>query len=163
MTPNSSTELKFTAEYWIKKLQLIPHPEGGFYKETFQSNHQLDDERQYTTIFYLLKEGQFSAFHRLGSDEIWHHYHGGELEISMLGMEGPKTETLGIGENANPQILVPAETWFTAAPVSGVDFVLCGCTMSPGFSMEQFEFGVFADLVLQFPDLELFLKARCIR
>ena len=163
-----------TAQYWIGHLQLNPHPEGGYYREVYLSENRFkkreDDafpsgRRFYSSIYYLLEKGQFSAFHRLKSNEIWHHYAGRSAEITILTGSGLKTMLLGKNLLKSEQFeqLVPANTWFTVAPSSGTNFVLCGCTMVPGFEFEDFELGTKKILLQQFPEFATLIKLRCIR
>lgn len=115
---------------WIRDLGLIPHPEGGFYRETQRS-------RRCTTIVYLLPEGAFSAWHRLrGADEVWHFYAGAPLSLWLLDGAGLREVVLG-----GPGVfhgVVPAETWQAARPKAG-GYSLVGCTVAPPFTFERFE------------------------
>jgi hypothetical protein len=135
----------------IRRLGLTPHPEGGYYRETFRSPLTLDlpDGRRRsasTAIHYLLPPGARSAWHRVASDEVWHHYGGGVLRLHLLGVG---TRTL---DSSNPQVVVPAGTWQAAEPER--DGVLCGCTVAPGFDFADFEMGSVAALRREFPDQE---------
>jgi hypothetical protein len=133
----------------IERLQLTPHPEGGFYKEVFRdlARVRFADGRERsagTTIYYHLPEGTFSAFHRLRATEIWHRYGGGALRLHMLGLDSL------VLDEANPQAVVPANTW-QAAELVGPG-VLCGCTVFPGFELEDFELAGPEALLRQFPE-----------
>lgn len=119
---------KRTAEYWIKRLRLRPHPEGGYYRETYRAPEMIakaDLPRRYngrralaTAIYFLLRGDQCSAFHRLKSDEIWHFYDGSPLFIFVIGNDGRLT-TAKLGLNAEegeqPQFVIRAGAWFAAA------------------------------------------------
>jgi uncharacterized protein len=132
----------------IHRLGLVPHPEGGYYRETFRSSLTLDlpDGRRRsasTAIHYLLPPGTRSAWHRVASDEVWHHYDGGPLRLHLLG-----TGTRRL-DRSEPQVVVPAGVWQAAEPEG--EGVLCGCTVAPGFDFADFEMGSAAELLREFP------------
>lgn len=126
----------------VEKLGLSPHPEGGFYKETYRSAHS-------TAILYLLQEGEKSNLHRIKSDEVWHWHRGGVLELTQISPEG-KAETVLVGPD-KPQHVVPAGWWFGGRPAKGAGYVLCGCTVAPPFDFKDFELGKRLKLVEEFP------------
>lgn len=148
----------------IKHLDLQPHPEGGFFKETYRSNavFQPNDEfysgaatRNYSTaIYFLLTKGNFSAFHRIKADEVWHFYQGDTLLVHCISPEG-KYYTLSVGPQISattqPQAVVPAGTWFASEVISTGEFALVGCTVSPGFDFQDFELANREALVEEFP------------
>jgi predicted cupin superfamily sugar epimerase len=151
------------AVYWIKHLQLSPHPEGGFYKEIYRSNEQIEknslpqrftSSRNFSTaIYFLLRSSDRSVFHRIKSDELWHFYAGSMLEIFVLQDGRLQVFKLGsnLERNESLQVLIPAGSWF-GARVSQVDtYTLAGCTVAPGFDFEDFEIANCDDLVNQFP------------
>lgn len=123
-----------TAAELIERLGLQRHPEGGWYRETFR-------EAASTAIFYLLQQGEASAWHRvLGSTEVWHHYAGGPLRLSLAPPEGPaRALVLGPGllDGHAPQAVVPAGWWQAAEPLG--DWTLTGCTVAPAFDFAAFE------------------------
>jgi uncharacterized protein len=132
----------------VRRLGLRPHPEGGFYAETFRSPLRLalPDGRHRsasTAIHYLLPPGAWSTWHRVRSDEVWHHYDGGALRLHRLGMSSVRLD------RTNPQAVVPAGVWQAAEPEGAA--VLCGCTVAPGFEFEDFEIGSSAPLAAEFP------------
>ena len=144
----------------IRELGLAPHPEGGFYRETFRAEplpFELPDRgvrSASTAIYFLLEGADFSAFHRVTSDEVWHHYCGGPLELHTLDRErGYARVVLGarvdLGER--PQHVVRAGV-YQAARLGAPGFVLCGCTVAPGFDFADFEMPPHAELARQFPD-----------
>lgn len=151
------------ATYWIDKLQLTPHPEGGFFKETYRSNEQVDKDhlplrfggtRSFSTaIYFLLRSQDRSLFHRIKSDEIWHHYAGSSLTIYVLTETGLTTYKLGTSlENGESvQVVIPANCWFGAMVNEPDSYVLAGCTVSPGFDFHDFELAHRADLLHAFP------------
>ena len=134
---------------------LRPHPEGGFYRETFRSQAilHLPDGRvraASTAIYYLLTPGAYSAWHRVASDEVWHHYDGGALRIHRLGI-GP----VRLGRD-NPQAVVEAGVWQAAEPDG--EAVLVGCTVAPGFDFEDFALGEAEELLREFPEEEVLIR-----
>jgi uncharacterized protein len=140
----------------IERLGLVPHPEGGFFRETFRSGRVLDGTKRSasTAIYFLLPAGVFSAFHVIrGADEIWHHYAGEPVEIHTISASGEhRVEVLGgdLEEGERPQLVVPAGTLQAAVPW-GDTFALCGCTVSPGFDFADFEMPAREDLLRRFP------------
>jgi len=128
-----------TADEIIKKLNLAPHPEGGHYRETFRDIEQ-NGRACSTAIFYLLKAGEISHWHRIDVVEVWHWYAGAALELSHTGPGGePLAQILGadIAQNQLPQIIVPAQEWQSARSLG--DWTLTGCTVAPGFEFTSFE------------------------
>lgn len=154
-------------DYYIENLMLIQHPEGGYYKETYRSDECILTAEHLkrnvsTGIYYLLKEHEFSAFHRIKSDEMWHFYDGtGILEILILKDNTLKIQELGlkIDQGQSPQILVPANHWFAARIKNNNGFVLAGCTVAPGFDFKDFEMAKADQLRNDFPSCkEIILK-----
>jgi predicted cupin superfamily sugar epimerase len=155
--------MSLSAEYWIRTLHLQPHPEGGFFAETWRSHLRIPrtslpeiftgDRSMGTAIYYLLTPGSFSHLHRLRTDEIWHHYDGGVLQISVLQQDGSmKQYMLGKAAGATPQLVIPAGVWFGAKPLFPGEYVLAGCTMAPGFDFDDFEMGSRDMLLREYPD-----------
>lgn len=127
-------------------LGLRPHPEGGFYREVFRSSSQVmpADERgaraALTTIYFLLPQGSVSRWHRVASDEVWHLYEGGSLELLELRASGRdlvrhRLGPIG-GDNSAPVCTIRAGLWQAARPLG--DYVLVGCTVGPGFDFADF-------------------------
>ncbi len=142
----------------IDAYELAPHPEGGFYRETFRSRSRVQtprgDRSASTAIFYLLPSGAFSAFHRvLGGDEVWHFYSGAALELHLLG-SGHCVITLSA---ESPQVIVPAGMWQAARSTGGHSFV--GCTVAPGFEFADFEIATRAALLTEFPSHRAIIEA----
>lgn len=131
-----------TPESLVRSLGLAPHPEGGFYRETYRSPAS-------TAILYLLPEGEKSNLHRIKHDELWHWHGGGVLELTQIAPDGT-AETVRVGPE-RPQHRVPGGWWFGAEPAKGAGFVLCGCTVAPPFEFKDFELGRRAKLVEAFP------------
>jgi predicted cupin superfamily sugar epimerase len=144
----------------VKRLGLAPHPEGGFFRETWRSPLVLSDlppdrraRAASTAIYFLLPAGTFSAFHRVASDEGWHHYDGDPLDLHLIDARG-EHEVIPLGRDFSrgerPQYVVPAGTWQAAVP-RGDRYALAGCTVAPGFDFADFEMPTRAELVARFP------------
>lgn len=133
-----------TAAELIRRLGLQPHPEGGWYRETWRDGQGRDGDGRTrgsgTAIYFLLEAGQRSEWHRVDAAEIWHHYAGGPLRLS-IAEEGkaPRVELLGkdFSRGEEPQRIVPPHAWQKAEPAG--DWVLVGCTVSPAFEFSRFE------------------------
>jgi predicted cupin superfamily sugar epimerase len=145
----------------IERLGLEPHPEGGFFRETFRAPLVLRGlphgapRHASTAIYFLLPAGTFSAFHRVRSDEVWHHYDGDPVALHVIA-EGGAHSVVRLGRDLSagetPQAVVPANAWQSAEPL-GERFALCGCTVAPGFDFADFEMASRADLTARFPKL----------
>jgi uncharacterized protein len=146
----------------IETLGLAPHPEGGYYRETFRSPLALrglpwlapERERSASTaIYFLLPAGIFSAFHRVPGDEVWHHYQGDPVELHTLESAGGH-RVLRLGHDfrggERPQHAVASGS-YQAARVAGDHYALCGCTVAPGFDFADFVMPSRAELVAAFP------------
>jgi predicted cupin superfamily sugar epimerase len=144
---------RVTAEELVRALDLLPHPEGGFYRETYRATTLVTTPRgpraASTAIYFLVTAGSFSALHRIASDELWHFYRGDPLEIVSLDADGERHDVrLDAGR---PQAVVPAGRWFGSRLAPGGRFALVGCTVSPGFDFADFELGTRAELLASFP------------
>jgi len=153
----SSTE-NASVEAIVKALALTPHPEGGFYRETFRSPLVLDGlphgapRNASTAIYYLLPGGATSAFHHVRSDEIWHHYAGDPLELHTIDTRGEHAQiALGssLANGERPQHVVPAGV-LQGAFARG-RYSLCGCTVAPGFDFADWVLPSREELCAQFP------------
>ena len=138
-----------TSEHWKQELKLEPHPEGGWFRRIYESDLKREDGRPLlTSIYYLLEAPDFSALHRLQSDEQWHFYAGSAITIHALGDEGQPVETtLG---NGIFQHTVSAGTLFAATVDEG--YALMGCSVVPGFDFSEFEMPDRAALLAEFPN-----------
>lgn len=124
----------------IARLDLKPHPEGGYYRETFRDPSRDEGGRsRSTTIIFLLARGQRSHWHRIDAAEIWHYYAGDVLRLHIAEDGGTRTIRLGSGLDAGevPQAVVPARAWQAAESTD--DWTLVGCTVAPGFDFAAFE------------------------
>jgi predicted cupin superfamily sugar epimerase len=137
-----------SAAYWINQLKLQPHPEGGWFRRVYESSmHDVHQRPAMTSIYYLLEGNDFSALHRLKSDEQWHFYAGAPITIHEIDAQG-KCTAVRLGEEAF-QYTVPAGHLFGAV-VDG-DYALVGCTVVPGFDFDDFEMPSRAQLLRQYP------------
>ena len=131
-----------SAEYYIKNLNMDPHIEGGYFKESFISNDEVKkDKKLWSSIYFLLRTGEVSNFHRLKSDELWYYHDGEALTIYMITPEGELvTRQLGknIENGETPQILVPKGYIFGSA-MNNDGYALVGCMVSPAFEYDEFE------------------------
>ncbi len=125
----------------IKLLNLRPHPEGGWYGETFRAEASEGQRPSSTAIYYLLEADQVSAWHRVDADEVWHYYAGAPLVLTLSPPDGVGAKSLHLGSDLmagqRPQAVVPAG-WWQAAESLGA-FSLVGCTVAPGFDFAGFE------------------------
>jgi uncharacterized protein len=145
----------------IARLGLAPHPEGGFFRETFRAPATVQapfgalTRSASTAIYFLLQAGDFSAFHAVRSDEVWHHYLGASLELHTIDAAGLHERVeLGVdlATGEQPQWVVPAGV-FQAARVIGEGFALLGCTVAPGFDFADFSMPTRSELAARFPGL----------
>lgn len=163
------------ADHYISLLKLEQHIEGGYYKRSYESNLKVNPVSSNTpdtrlagsAIYYLLKNNHFSAWHRLKSDEVWHFYdgdsavvvymlnHHGQLEKHLLGHPG---RTPG----AMFQLAIHANTWFAAELTDKSSFALLGCTVTPGFTFDDFELAKTDELTKLYPKYRDIIKQFCI-
>lgn len=147
----------------VNQLNLTPHPEGGFYKETYRSNHiiakdalydEFTGDRNYcTAIYFLLTSDNFSAFHRIKQDELWHFYEGSPLSVHVINASGNYTKhKIGkLIDGLQPQLLVPKGSWFASDIDDLESYALVGCTVSPGFDFDDFEMAERTNLIKAYP------------
>jgi hypothetical protein len=158
-----------TANYFIEKLALLPHPEGGFYKETYRAKEEVanengDKRNLNTAIYFLLEKNNKSHFHRIKSDELWFHHYGTSLEILYIQNDQLKTVCLG-NDMENREVLqaiIPANTWFASRMKDYESFGLVSCTVSPGFDFADFEMAKKEELLMLYPDLKAILEEMCL-
>jgi uncharacterized protein len=132
---------EMTAKDVVRLLDLKPHPEGGFYRETFRDTREGSDGRAASTlIYFLLGAGDVSDWHRVDAAEVWHWYAGGPLVITV-SPDGHDASAHHLGNDLavgqRPQFVVPAGWWQTAASLGA--WTLAGCTVAPGFDFKGFE------------------------
>lgn len=149
------------AQLLITELGLQAHPERGFFAETYRSRLMTESpihggtRAASTAIYFLITAQQGSTYlHRLLSDEIFHLYEGGPLDVLMLSPHGHgEVRRLGndIAAGERPQIVIPAGTWFGTALPAGAPYCLFGCTVAPGFEFQDFSLAEGPELGLQYP------------
>ena len=162
------------AQQLIELYNLQPHPEGGWYKETYQSKEQIDADslperfggsRAFSTaIYFLLEQGNFSAFHRIKSDECWHFYAGDPLVVYVLQQDGTLDEIMLGNDITNGQLfqyVVPANCWFASRPATDSKFCFVGCTVAPGFDFVDFEMTDAAVLSALYPQHQTAIQELC--
>lgn len=156
----------------IEYYQLLPHPEGGFYKETYRSSEFVNQlslparflaDRYFSTaIYFLLVKDSFSAFHKILSDECWHFYKGDSVDIHVLHTNG-LYELIKLGNDLATgeqfQAIVPAGAWF-ASETTGT-YSLVGCTVAPGFDFADFVLAKEDELVHEFPEQSTLIQQFC--
>lgn len=128
------------AERLVRELELSPHPEGGHYRETFRDVSGSGDRALSTAIYFLLRKGEVSRWHRVDAAEVWHYHKGAPLELKIAAEGAPvKRFILGadIERGERPQVVVPPQAWQSARPLG--DYTLAGCTVAPGFEFSKFE------------------------
>lgn len=159
------------AKYYIEKLELVPHPEGGFFKEVYRADETItkeslperyDGNRAYSTSIYFLLEGeQVSCLHRLKSDEVWNFYDGSSAKIYIIKPDG-ELEIKKIGNRLNEdesfQVVIKKNCWFGAELEDKSSFILTGCFVSPGFDFSDFEMGERGTLIKLYPQHSEFIK-----
>jgi predicted cupin superfamily sugar epimerase len=152
------------AKDWIEALNLEPHPEGGYFRQTYRSKITIPREALpaefkgprvvSTGIYFLLEEKNFSAFHRLRSDEMWHFYAGSPVVVHAIDQDGSYSQMLlGSDPEAGQmfQAVVRAGCWFASHVADWNSFALVGCTVAPGFDFADFEMANRAELVREYP------------
>ena len=155
------------ASHYIESLQLTAHPEGGAYREVYRSDLTLTkdtltpahngDRNAMTSIYFLLRSVEFSALHRIASDELWHHLDGGTLHVYEITTAGELVvHKLGkhLAEGEKPLICVKAGSWFGSRVEVADSYCLCSCTVSPGFDFADFEMGKRDTLLTLYPKFE---------
>lgn len=160
----NDSKMKTEIQEIISHLELLPHPEGGYFKETYRSIGSIPKEslapefsgdRNYSTaIYFLLTSDTFSAFHKINQDEFWHFYKGSTIKLHLISPKGEYANVL-IGNNFKnnevPQFVVPAHYWFAAEVIASESYALIGCTVAPGFDFDDFVLADREELIHQFP------------
>jgi len=145
----------------IDILQLLPHPEGGYYKETYRASETIVTENGHkrnisTAIYFMLEDTDISHFHRIQSDELWFFHQGEILEIIYI-KEG-KLHSVLLGNDIEngilPQAIIPANTWFASSIKNKKGYSLVSCTVAPGFEFNDFELANRHELIAEHPDLK---------
>lgn len=150
--------------YWITKLDLKSHPEGGYYKEVFRSegkipkacsHNRFGGDRSYvTSVYFLLSHDDFSAFHQLKQDEIWSFHYGSPICVHTIDLDGTYTKYkvgLNIENGETLQCMVKAGQWFCSNIEEENGYAVVGCVVAPGFDFADFELGHTKELLKKFP------------
>lgn len=144
-----------SAEYYINNLNMEKHIEGGYFKESFRSQDEVNkDKKLWSSIYFLLRTGEVSNFHRLKSDELWYYHDGEALTIYIITPEGELiTKKLGknIEKGEAPQVLVEKGCIFGSA-MNNDGYALVGCMVSPAFQYDEFELFKRDDLLELYPN-----------
>ena len=154
-----------SARYWIDHLDLQKHPEGGFFKEVYRSDEILSAEHlpgRYkgdrcfsTAIYFLITADDYSKFHKIKSDEIWHFYEGDPLNLYVLGNNHQRLDQFCLGKDLEKgqqmQLTIPKNHWFGARLAVDFGYALVGCTVAPGFDFADFEMADREKLTTAFP------------
>lgn len=154
-----------SAQYWIDHLDLSPHPEGGHYRQTYASDLTIiqsalpssfhGNRTASTAIYFLLDGNDFSAFHRIAADELWHFYAGSTLVVYVIDAEGNRHELLLGGRPEAGEVfqaVVKAGCWFASRLKDESGFALVGCTVAPGFDFADFELATRSQLLRTYPE-----------
>lgn len=156
------------AAQWISKLNLQPHPEGGYYKEVFRSgqyvNREASDSLRHacTSIYYLLENEDYSGFHRIMSDEIWYFHQGVLLNIHVITENGDyQLLELSGSLTGSLSLVVPAGLWFAADIPSKRGYSLVSCAVAPGFEFTEFQMGDRDELIRSYPAHEELFDRLC--
>ena len=155
------------AKFWIKKLGLQKHPEGGYFTNTYVSDKKIDlpeydgTRSACTAIYYLLTGNQFASFHTVSSDEIWHFYSGSSLTLHVINSNG-EMEKILIGPSYDKgerfQVIIKSGCWFSASINDKKSYSLVGCTVSPGFDYRDWKLGDRKKLLEQYPQYGKLIK-----
>ncbi|GGI46150.1 cupin [Paenibacillus marchantiophytorum] len=158
-------------EYWISKLELIAHPEGGYYKRSYQAEETVTDKELsvqfngqrllYTSIYFLLQSHDVSHFHRLKSDELWYFHAGSPLTIHVIHENGSYEEVklgMNLDKGESLQYLVPKNSIFGSSVMEKDTFSLVGCMVAPGFDFQDFELFTQDELLAQYPQHQEIIK-----
>ncbi|MBN2441785.1 MAG: cupin domain-containing protein [Spirochaetales bacterium] len=161
----------YSAQKWIDELGLKKHPEGGYFIETYRCDEYIQKEHLparfsgkrcfSTSIYFLLPGDEFSAFHRINQDEIWHFYTGSPLRIHIINPEGSYSGIV-LGSNYTPgevfQAIVPAGCYFGASCEDSSSYSLVGCTVAPGFEFDDLDIPERKALISLFPQNEYIIR-----
>lgn len=155
--------MQYTPQLLAELLNLQPHPEGGYYKEVYRSKGTIPQtalpgfggHRNYSTgIYFMLTGTNFSAFHRINSDELWHFYYGDACEVHVIHINGTH-EVIRLGSDIINgevfQAVVPAGAWFASRCSNANGYSLVGCTVAPGFDFADFEMAEREALIAEYP------------
>jgi uncharacterized protein len=156
-----------SAQNLIEEFDLKEHPEGGYFRESYRSSETISQQAlpsRYkgdrcfsTAIYFLLPFGTVSELHRIASDEVWHFYLGGPLELLQIFPDGKMEKTIlgqDVAAGQKVQHMVPAGCWFGSRPAEGSEYSFMGCTVAPGFDFADFELADIEELSQKYPKLK---------
>lgn len=147
------------ASDYIAKLGLMPHPEGGYYRQVYGNDST--GEKAISTIYYMLSDNEFSAFHRLHNMvEIWYYHAGEPLDIYVISPDGNFTVHHLSADNELQAVIEP-ESWFAAELPDKQGFSLVGCAVAPAFTFENFELAKKSELLQEFPQHRQLIERLC--
>lgn len=149
-----------TAQDYIQKLELLPHPEGGYFKQLFGNDET--GKKDISTIYYMLTNQDISAFHRLhGVVEIWYHHAGEALNIYVIDPDGT-LHTHRLAPDGEMQVVIQPEQWFAAEIPDKQGFALVGCAVAPAFTFDNFELADKNSLLQSFPQHKELIERMCV-
>ena len=144
------------SSHWINELGLSKHPEGGYFREIYRSPRNRNNRALVTSIYYLLDGNDFSSFHKIDADEIWHFYYGSTLTLFIINERNSRLTRKVLGNNykkkENFEIVIESHNWLAAQVNNKLSYSLVGCTVAPGFEFEDFELGQRDKLLSLFPE-----------
>lgn len=147
------------AKAYIEKLQLEPHPEGGYYRQVF--GNDASGKKDVSTIYYMLTDSDMSAFHRLHEmTEIWYYHAGEPFNIYVIDPDG-KLTVHNLSPDGEMQVVIHPGQWFAADIPSKEGFCLVGCAVAPAFTFENFELGRKEELLQRFPQHSEVIQKLC--
>ena len=156
------------AKYWIDRLELMPHPEGGYYREVYRSTDttrhpEHSKKRNLATSIYFLLEGEnISHFHELSSDELWYYHDGQGANIHVFQDGKHQTCQLSKAPDGQLQVLIPAHSEFAAEVIDQKGYVLMGCVVTPGFDFEDFRMLKKGKMLEKYPDYAALIERFCM-
>ncbi|WP_316825486.1 cupin domain-containing protein [Pedobacter miscanthi] len=161
-------QLEDCASYWVEKLGLQSHPEGGYYKEVYRSADEVTEtgsnkkKSAITSIYYLLEKSDFSAFHRISSDEIWYFHKGDALIVHILESDG-RLNSVELSEDSSGVFshAVNGGRWFSAELKEKLGFALVSCAVAPGFEFAEFELATKRELCSEFSNYTEIIDRLC--
>lgn len=150
---------------WIQQLSLLPHPEGGYYREVFRGNDVISSgDNRYsgprnniTSIYFLLGSEDRSVFHRLKSDEIWYYHAGCSATLHLLDADGNYRKEI-IGPEGQLQVIITRDQWFGATVNTPDSYILVSCAVAPGFDFSDFEMASREELLASYSQHEEIIK-----
>lgn len=144
------------SSYWINELGLSKHPEGGYFREIYRSPRNINNRALVTSIYYLLDGNDFSSFHKIDADEIWHFYYGSTLTLFIINERNSRLTRKVLGNNykkkENFEIVIESHNWLAAQVNNKLSYSLVGCTVIPGFEFDYYELGEKDKLFSLFPE-----------